>query len=341
MEKIELNHKVLSAMGDKASRDIYRQKIDYGNGSNEAMECMIRSVGGIEFIDFMQRHKDYLYVFGAGALGKDLADTWDWKYSFQAYIDNDQEKHGKHIGSVPVISLDSLREDREHAAIIIMSKYYSDEIEQQLRENYFHDRQIFNLGRIYRQFNKKQYFDLEYLIFEDRENFVDCGVLDGETSLNFLEICGNRVNKIWMFEPDKKNAQKVRRNFEGRRIDYEIIEKGVWSSAATLKFNALGNGCAGIDENGEDYIETVRLDDALAECQPTFIKMDIEGAELEALKGAEQVIKRCRPKLAISVYHKREDINEIPELLLTYHHDYKFYLRHYSLMSSETILYAI
>jgi len=87
-----------------------------------------------------------------------------------------------------------------------------------------------------------------------------------------------------MFEHDRKNVPKVRKNFEGRGVDYEIIEKGVWSSVATLKFNSLGNRCAGIDENGEDYIETVSLDDVLAECWPTFIKMDIE--------GAEQVIKK-------------------------------------------------
>ena len=70
--------------------------------------------------------------------------------------------------------------------------------------------------------------------------------------------------------------------------------------------------------------------------------MDIEGAELEALHGAEQTIKVYKPKLAISVYHRLKDINDLPEIILGYNPRYKFYLRHYSLLStSETVLYAI
>lgn len=88
-------------------------------------------------------------------------------------------------------------------------------------------------------------------------------------------------------------------------------------------------------------IEVFKLDDLLADESPSFIKMDIEGAESEALLGAEQIIKKYHPKLAISVYHKPEDIFRIPELILNYHKNYKFYLRHYSYTNSETILYAI
>ena len=83
------------------------------------------------------------------------------------------------------------------------------------------------------------------------------------------------------------------------------------------------------------------MDDVLIDSNPTFIKMDIEGAEYKALKGAERVIRKCHPKLAISVYHKPEDIFDIPSLILEYNSDYRFYLRHYSLTSSETILYVV
>ena len=73
----------------------------------------------------------------------------------------------------------------------------------------------------------------------------------------------------------------------------------------------------------------------------TFLKMDIEGSELAALRGAERIIREQRPKLAICVYHKPEDLREIPSLLLSYHPDYKLYLRHYSINETETVLYAI
>ena len=88
-------------------------------------------------------------------------------------------------------------------------------------------------------------------------------------------------------------------------------------------------------------VEMVALDDLLANKKPTFIKMDIEGGEYEALKGAEKIVREQHPKLAISVYHLPRDIFDIPALILSYYPDYKLYLRHYSPFVEETILYAV
>ncbi|MCL1983378.1 MAG: FkbM family methyltransferase, partial [Clostridiales bacterium] len=74
---------------------------------------------------------------------------------------------------------------------------------------------------------------------------------------------------------------------------------------------------------------------------PTYIKMDIEGAELMALKGAENIIRSHKPKLAISAYHKPEDVYTLPMLIRSYRNDYKFYLRHYTNSLNETVLYAV
>ena len=69
--------------------------------------------------------------------------------------------------------------------------------------------------------------------------------------------------------------------------------------------------------------------------------MDVEGAELMALKGAEQIIKTHKPKLAICVYHKDEDIIEIPRYLKSLRQDYSFYLRKYATSADELVLFAI
>lgn len=69
--------------------------------------------------------------------------------------------------------------------------------------------------------------------------------------------------------------------------------------------------------------------------------MDIEGAELEALYGAKRIISEQRPKLAISIYHRPEDIVELSHLIMKYNDSYKFYLRHHSIVSWDTVLYAI
>lgn len=73
----------------------------------------------------------------------------------------------------------------------------------------------------------------------------------------------------------------------------------------------------------------------------SFIKMDIEGADLEALKGCQNTIRRYHPKLAISVYHKPEDIIEIPCYIKELVPEYRLYLRHYGNGDTETVLYAL
>lgn len=79
----------------------------------------------------------------------------------------------------------------------------------------------------------------------------------------------------------------------------------------------------------------------LAGKRVTFLKLDIEGAEMEALRGAGQIIRTQKPKLAVSVYHRRDDIWRIPMLLLSYVPTYRFYLRVYSFTGKDTVLYAI
>ncbi len=88
-------------------------------------------------------------------------------------------------------------------------------------------------------------------------------------------------------------------------------------------------------------VPMITLDEVLGEEGATFIKMDIEGGEKEALAGAKQLIKKYRPKLAISIYHKPEDILEVPEIILSYHPGYQLYMRHYSLAAFDTVLYAV
>ena len=83
------------------------------------------------------------------------------------------------------------------------------------------------------------------------------------------------------------------------------------------------------------------LDDLLQGEKVTFIKMDIEGKEYYALMGAKEIIAIQKPRLAISVYHRTDDIIKIPALLLELVPEYKFCIRHYSILSNETILYAL
>lgn len=96
-----------------------------------------------------------------------------------------------------------------------------------------------------------------------------------------------------------------------------------------------------ISTEGEQIIEVVTLDDFVKNETISFIKLDIEGAELEALKGAKNIIKRDRPQMAICIYHKPEDIIDIPIYLKSILPNYRFYIRHKNIYFFDTILYCI
>lgn len=190
---------------------------------------------------------------------------------------------------------------------------------------------------------KTQYFVPE-LPFSDHEIIVDCGAFNGDTVKLFYEkVPGCRVVAL---EPDERNFESLQRlKLEG----LQCINCGAWSKNTTLSFSNEGGGtrAGSIDDSGSIKIE-VRALDLLPECQSaTYIKMDIEGAEMEALKGAEKTIRTIlqgggRPKLAICLYHKPQDFFEIPLYIKKLNPDYKLFIHHHNVYRAfETVLYAI
>jgi hypothetical protein len=107
-----------------------------------------------------------------------------------------------------------------------------------------------------------------------------------------------------------------------------------------LRFRSGTQSTSGISDSGDDFVQCVALDDAIPDFNPTFVKMDIEGAEYEAILGGRAIIQRCSPDLAISVYHRIEHMWEIPLLIKNMVPDYSFYLRSHGNLGIETIMYA-
>lgn len=100
-----------------------------------------------------------------------------------------------------------------------------------------------------------------------------------------------------------------------------------------------GGGSRVTQQETGTYIDTVSLDQCVSD-KVTFIKMDIEGVELEALKGSREIIRKYRPRLAISISQEK-DLVEIPSYIKELVPEYKLYVRHYSNVASETVLYAV
>ena len=187
-----------------------------------------------------------------------------------------------------------------------------------------------------------QYFDPELITPSCGEIFVDGGMYTGDTAECFFEWVGVNYTHYYGFEPDGENYSFAMKNLEGRR-NVTIIQKGLWSGETQLSFSGnLTSSSKLTDEESAGSIGVISLDEYFIDKEPpTFIKMDIEGAEFEALKGAERIIRENKPKLAVCAYHKPEDIYTLPELIKSFCVDYQFYLRHYTNFIYETVLYAL
>ncbi|PYG85782.1 FkbM family methyltransferase [Ruminiclostridium sufflavum DSM 19573] len=190
--------------------------------------------------------------------------------------------------------------------------------------------------------SQKQYFPSDIFELNERECFVDGGVYDGETIAAFVEAAKNSFDYIYGFEPDLQNYNKIKENI--KNIDssrLRLFNSGLYSKTGEIAFNSNGNSASFISETGKDIISLISLDEAVEEHIPTYIKLDIEGAEKEALYGMKNTILNYHPKLAVSVYHKAADLWELPLIISNMSPSYKIYIRHYSDGLHETVCYAV
>ena len=189
---------------------------------------------------------------------------------------------------------------------------------------------------------EEQYFDDTAIQLTDSEVLVDGGCFNGNTVLDFIKKTNGKYAHVYTFEPDDKNFGEAKENL-APYDNIEIINKGLHSKTGVLKFTSGMGGGSHINLSGENEIQVVSLDDVFEKESyiPTLIKMDVEGAEKEALIGAANIIRKARPKFALCVYHKTEDVYELPQLIMEYGGDYSFTLRHYTRAAFETVLYAI
>lgn len=278
-------------------------------------------------------------VFGAGKAGKRFISRHQ-NIHFTCFIDN--YKKNMDYDGLPIISLERFKEKYENGIVVIPPTIYHEEMLKQLKEEGFDEKRIINEGAETEKLKHLQYFDLPQLNEKRnaREIFVDGGGYDGTTSLDFLKWCSNwSQGYVYVCEPDEKNQLKCKENLSANKIAYKLISKGLWKDKERLRFN-MSESCSFISTEGELETEVDSIDHLIKE-PVTFIKMDIEGSEYQAILGAENMITRHKPKLAISVYHKPEDIWQLPLLIYQFNPGYQFYLRHYSFGNNETVLYAL
>lgn len=183
------------------------------------------------------------------------------------------------------------------------------------------------------------YFDKEIIKLGSKEIFIDCGGYVGDTTEMFIMNCHNKYEQIIFFEPNSELMEIACENLN-KYPNIIYYEKAVGEKEGVAFF--IPQDASGmISDDGQVQISVSSIDGLVSPICPTYIKMDIEGSEMDALKGGLGIIKKSVPKLAISIYHKSYDLFEIMEFIDSLDLGYKFYVRHYTRTLADTVLYCI
>jgi FkbM family methyltransferase len=188
------------------------------------------------------------------------------------------------------------------------------------------------------------YFPDDLVARRSDEVFVDCGAFTGDTVDAFLTARAGQFGRIVAIEPDVENCRTLERHVrdlypkDADRIRVEPFALG--SQRGVITFNTTGTVRSKVGV-GATTVDVATIDEILANDEPTYIKFDIEGAEHEAIVGGFGVIQTSVPVLAVSAYHKPEDIWDLPLLVRSIRPDYRLYLRRYSDERWEQVLYAV
>jgi FkbM family methyltransferase len=174
--------------------------------------------------------------------------------------------------------------------------------------------------------------------YEQPVRLIDCGAFDGDTIRGLIDN-DYEVEEVMAFEPDPDSFAKLNDYLQTFGLG-TAINAGTHVHKGALRFSNLGTGASHLDTNGDISISVECIDDLCSDFPVTLIKMDVEGAEADSLNGAQMVIEKYRPVLAISVYHKPADLWSIPLMINQFDLDYRFYLRTHGQNGFDTVLYA-
>ena len=231
------------------------------------------------------------------------------------------------------------------------------------------------VGHLNEDFNLNSYsVNRQFFSFSEEEIYVDGGAFTGDTIEGFLRTVKGRFKHIHSFEPSRPHNRQIRQRLTKLQDEYlkplaahvTLHEKGLWDSTTVLEFNpsqtvdAFGDNApvqtqsahmveSGIighiydeqtEKNASIKVPVTSIDEA-TDRAATFIKLEIEGSELKALQGAGETIERNRPKMAISIYHKPEDLESLTDYVVGTGQRYKLGFRqHNALCPDAMVLYC-
>lgn len=318
-----------------------------------------------------QEHKKII-LYGTAYTGKRFAEMLQLEHiDFYGFCGREAERFSDGLFGKPVFSPDELVAHRdEYYVVPAVSWNTYPEISQFLQERNYPEDHILDwvdiYGGIIDATNKlcytddihisdtiNQYFEFPEL-YRPGTVFIDGGCFDCESSYKFAEWCGGAYSSIIAFEADPDNYSNCCKKAQDTPLpNFRLINAGLSSQEGTTVFDARGAGSSRIPTGSDSnetkpyiytgdkiLIRTATIDDIVGEHTVGFIKLDVEGAEFNALHGAKKTIVRDKPFLAVCVYHRKGDVFTIMDYLHQLLPEYRFLLRHYSDFTVETVLYA-
>lgn len=323
---------------DDNSKEIYRDRLllTFTGDVSYIYKLVLNTNTGKEFECFLNE-QNKICIYGAGIRGRRLVQMFPhmkWKY----YIDRNREGI---CNGIDIIKPNELRLESDE--IILITNYEGfEEIEENLISLGIKKNQIICLNDFEKKAQKNQYFERRCIQhFKTTSGyFIDAGCFDGRDCIRFLKSSLYNNTLIYAFEPDRENYQECKKVLNCYE-NVQIYNLGLSDSKKEATFLSDKGEKARVTSKGNCSIRLDTIDHLMNGRQIGFIKMDIEGSEKEAIIGARKHIELDRPNMMISIYHKIEDVIEIPKLLLEINPEYKFAFGHYSVGSaSETVIYA-
>ena len=198
-------------------------------------------------------------------------------------------------------------------------------------------------------YEPNQYFAIpNFNTINVNEIYIDLGAFVGDTIERFIYNMNGIFKKIYAFEIGINQFEAM--NIRINRLKKEwainddniiLINAGISSKVSEFYINSDGIMSSNrLSKIGDSTIKSYSIDNYFNDIPVTFIKADIEGEELNMLKGAINSIKKYKPKMAISVYHKPDDLLTIPQFIKELVPEYNLSLRHHSIGFDETVLYC-
>ncbi len=249
----------------------------------------------------------------------------------------------EHFGYEPQFWLGERKTYSAYAAEILDGfDLFADEKSQQIYHDHIALRLTFNPEFLSQPDQKHHYVPTDLPMPQTPWRLIDGGAFTGD-SIELLLEQGIEMEAIAAFEPDPANFEILRATGErvkDRVADVRLFPQGLSNENAVLTFAAGSGAASAFAAGGETKLEVVAIDDALPEFAPTFIKLDIEGAEPQALAGAARTISEHQPTLAVCVYHAPEHLWTLPALLRSLDPDSRLALRYHQFNGFDIVAYA-